>query len=286
MSVPQDVQRYAAEVRRVFERLKPQEIRVETRLYEGDRIHLDHFVEYVSQRDIKRDTEMRFYNKPLIQKRDVAVAVLLDLSGSTADKCPSPGAALPAGARHTASAIPELGGSRAGKTVLEVEKEAAFVLCAGLASLGDSFGVFGFTGTGRENCLFYVLKSLDVAWDMHGIRSLLGAAPGSSTRIGPALRHAGWRLSQWPARTRLLLLITDGKPCDQGYDTETHYAHHDIRKACQENLAQNIHTFCVSTSENTPADMELMFPGGRYLILEDVSRLPAVLSRLYLRLTK
>lgn len=285
-SVPPDVQRYAAEVRSVFERLKPEEIRVETRLHEGDRIHLDHFVEYVSQRDIKRDTEMRFYNKPLIQKRDVAVAVLLDLSGSTADKCPSSAVTVPVGARHSISAIPELGSAKAGKTVLEVEKEAAFVLCAGLASLGDSFGLFGFTGTGRENCLFYKLKPVDEPWDSRSVRSLLGAAPGSSTRIGPALRHTGWRLGQWPAKTRLLLLMTDGRPCDQGYDTETHYAHHDVRKACQENLAKGIHTFCVSTSENTPADMELMFPGGRYLILEDISRLPAVLSRLYLKLTR
>jgi len=269
---------HADRVRRIFERLKPQQVREETRLLEGDSIHLDHFVEYVSQRDVKHDTDMRFYNKPITRKRDVAVALLIDLSGSTAEPCAASGdASPPEGARRA---------PRAARTVLEVEKEAAFVLASGLSALGDSFGVFGFTGTGRENCVFSVFKDFDESWGGRAVASLLGAAAGSSTRIGAALRHAGWKLGRRPARTKLLLLITDGKPCDQGYDVESHYAQHDVHKACQENRQADIHTFCISTAENTPADMELMFPRGRYMIVENIGKLPAALSHAYLRLTR
>jgi nitric oxide reductase activation protein len=275
--VSDDVLRYAAQVRRVFERLRPEEMNVQTRLYEGDEINLDHLLESVVEHRAGRVPDLRVYRKPLVRKRDVAVTVLLDLSGSTADPIHERSRSVPAG---------EVGPADGARTVMDVEKETAYVLAAGLSVLGDRFSVGGFTGTGRENCIYCRFKGFDDPWDREAVRGLLGSAPGSSTRIGAALRHAGWRLGTEPARTRLLLLMTDGKPCDQGYDTESHYAHHDVRKACEENRALGIHTFCVSTSENTPADMELMFPGGRYVILEDISRLPSVLARVYLRLTR
>ncbi len=284
---------FTNQVRRIFERLKPEEVRDETRLREGDDIHLDHFIEFVAQGRIKADTEMRFYTKPITNVRDLAVAILLDLSGSTADSARSPGREPREERRHAtfaphpfAPGLPDTAGLEAEKTVLDIEKEAAFILANGLAALGDTFGVFGFTGSGRENCQFFLLKDFEEPWDPKAERALLSANPGASTRIGAALRHAGWKLARIPAKTRLLLLITDGKPCDQGYETETHYAHHDVRMACRENAEKNIQTFCVSTAENTPADMELMFPNGRYLILDEIARLPAVLARLYLRLTR
>jgi len=37
---------------------------------------------------------------------------------------------------------------------------------------------------------------------------------------------------------------------------------------------------------NSAADLEMMFPRQRYVALEDVSRLPAVLARLYVDLTR
>jgi|GEM_PF-1321248 hypothetical protein len=284
-----DLLGYADQVRRVFESLRPQEAREETRLLDGDSIGFDAFMEYVSQRDVKPNTEMRFYSKPLVRTRDVAVCVLIDLSGSTAEPCEELSASPLAkreGKRAGRFGIADFRPGGVGKTVVEVEKEAAFVLATGLAALGDTFAVSGFTGTGRENCQFVVIKAFEDDWTQSSVRQLLGASPGASTRIGAALRHAGWRMGDVTARTKVLLLITDGKPCDQGYDTANHYAQHDVRKACEENAAAGIHTFCVSTSENTPADMEIMFPRGRYLILSDISRLPGTLSRLYLQLTR
>jgi nitric oxide reductase activation protein len=44
-------------------------------------------------------------------------------------------------------------------------------------------------------------------------------------------------------------------------------------------------TFGISTEENTRADMQIMFPGGRFAILPDIRHLPRVLPRLYVKLT-
>ena len=72
---------------------------------------------------------------------------------------------------------------------------------------------------------------------------------------------------------------------DQGYDPETRYAQYDVRMACEENRKSDILTFCVSTMDNSRADMEIMFPERRFVILKDIGQLPKVLPQLYIRLT-
>ncbi len=244
-------------------------------------------MDYVSPRDIKVDTDKRFYCKPLLRRRDVAVGVLLDLSGSTAQaqaERPAPETASPLSPRRRWE--PTLRKSGGASTVVEVETQAAFALSRGLALLEDPFGIFGFNGAGRQDCRFCLIKDFDEPWGPSVAQALLSVRPSAATRIGAALRHAGRKLRQQTARTKLLLLLTDGKPCDQGYETANGYAQHDVRRACQENLQHGIHTFCVATTANSAADLEMMFPRQRYVALEDVSRLPAVLARLYVDLTR
>jgi nitric oxide reductase NorD protein len=79
--------------------------------------------------------------------------------------------------------------------------------------------------------------------------------------------------------------VTDGKPMDQDYDPATRYAQHDVRMACEEIARQDIHTFAVSTEENSVADMDIMFPHRRFAILPDMQRLPEILPHLYIRMT-
>ena len=72
---------------------------------------------------------------------------------------------------------------------------------------------------------------------------------------------------------------------DQGYDPASRYAQHDVRMACEENSRLGIDTFAISTEENSIADMEIMFPRRRFVILPSIRLLPRVLPQLYLRLT-
>jgi hypothetical protein len=250
----------ARQVRTMFERLKPDLARREKYLAEGDDINTDRLVEYLVDRRHQPCPPVQFYEKPLIQHRDLAVLVLLDLSGSTGQDEPR------------------------GK-VLDVEKQTAVVLGEGLESLGDRFAVCGFSSHGRQQCDFLMFKSFQDAWSPEAIGRLLSAWPRNSTRIGPALRHAGFLLAQEPHRQRLILLVTDGKPMDEGYDPNTGYAQHDVRMACEENEKHEIRTFAISTDENTQADMQLMFPRRRFLILPGLDNLPRMLPEFYLKLT-
>lgn len=257
--LPEDVRSLAAKTRRVFELLRP-EWSKEKWLPEGDAIDVDRLTRFLVLGKREPSPRIDFYEKRMRNRRDMAALILLDVSGSTGQDV------------------------ERGKTI-EIEKRAALILGHGLYTLGDRFAVCGFSGNGREHCEFLVYKDFGETWDRAAMSSVLSAYPRSATRMGAALRHAGYRLSRIPARQRLILLITDGKPTDSGYDPNTRYAQHDVRMACVENRRQEIHTFCVSTLENSRADMEVMFPGRRYAILPDIARLPYVLPRLYVRMT-
>ena len=225
-----------------------------------DLVNSDLLVDYLIQKNLEPSPKIMFYEKPRINTRDLAVLILLDLSGST--------------------------GNDAGSSpILDIEKRSALILAEGLESLGDNFSICGFSGQGRENCEFYIFKSFVEGWESEQIGRVLRARPRSSTRIGVALRHAGFRLTEVEAKHRLIILITDGKPMDSGYDPSNRYAQYDVRMACEENLKQCISTFGISTEENTRADMEIMFHRGKYAILPDIRDLPKILPRLYIRLT-
>lgn len=258
---PTGLAREAARVRRLFERLKPDLANREKYLPDGIEINPDLLLDFVVQRHREPSPPVRFHERPIINRRDLAVQILLDISGST-------GSMLPDSAK-----------------VLDVEKQAAIIFGEGLAALGDRFAVSGFSSNGREHCHYVAYKEFGESWSGAIRARILAATPSGSTRMGPALRHSGYRLSQQPCRQRLILLITDGKPMDSEYDPDTRYAQHDVRMACQENARRDIHTFAISTQDNSLADMEIMFPRRRFVILPDIRSLPGVLPQLYLRLT-
>jgi hypothetical protein len=257
---PEGIDDAVRHVRQAFERLKPELAQKEKRLREGDAINVDRLLDFVVARRHEPSPRVDFYERPLTTRRDLAVLVLLDVSGST-------------------------GGAEGSETIIAIEQRTALIFGEGLSALGDPFALCGFSSNGREDCTYAVYKAFEAPWDGRAVETLLSAVPANSTRMGPALRHSGMKLAQRENRQRLILLITDGKPMDTGYDPQTRYAQYDVRKACEENLRLGVQTFAISTEENTRADMEIMFPRGRFIILPGMRRLPAVLPKLYLKLT-
>ena len=103
--------------------------------------------------------------------------------------------------------------------------------------------------------------------------------------MGPALRHCGRHLERQSSKKKLLLLITDGKPQDEGYSPENWYAQYDVRKACTENRNRGVQTFAIMLNDTNSVEGDVMFPGGRYVVISDVKRLSALLPKIYLSLT-
>src|SRR5436189_4306794 len=65
----------------------------------------------------------------------------------------------------------------------------------------------------------------------------------NNTRLGAAIRHATAKLAKQDARTRLLIVLSDGRPYDHDYG-DARYAREDTREALSERKHTGTRTMC------------------------------------------
>ena len=123
------------------------------------------------------------------------------------------------------------------------------LLMNALETIGDRYGVYGFSGFGRENVEFYVIKEVEELFSDRVKRRMDKVAPLHATRMGPAIRHATTKLANVDAKTKFMFVISDGRPQDRGYSregVEKEYAVQDTRMALME--ARNLDITAGETS--------------------------------------
>ena len=101
--------------------------------------------------------------------------------------------------------------------------------------------------------------------------------PRSYTRMGPAIRHATARLDAVAARTRFLVVVSDGYPQDRDYGPsrgDATYGVADTAKALEEAERLGIVTFCITVDPAGHDYLRVMCPGERYAVIDDVTALP------------
>jgi len=251
-------------VRRAFEALRPEALRRERGLLDGDEIDLDRAIAERIEVRAGGSADGRVYQRRRPRERDVAVAFLVDMSSSTNEVV-----------------------RRGGKRVIEVEKEALVLTCEAVDAIGDACAIWGFSGYGRDQVAFYVAKAFSDEWD-DAARERVGRISWKmENRDGAAIRHATRRMLEWPARVRLLVLLSDGRPLDCGCDHYSdRYAQEDTRMALQEARSQGVHPFCITVDPQGQAYLARMYGDGGYTVISDVEALPERLTRTYRRLTR
>ena len=191
----------------------------------------------------------------------MAVAFLVDMSGSTSRQIES-----------------------GGRRVIDVEKEGLVLLCEALEAVGDQYAIYGYSGQGRHQVDFVILKDFDEFARGRAAQRIGAAAPLHQNRDGAAIRHAARKLMARNARTRLLVLISDGKPLDDGYTDE--YSLQDTKMALREVSTSGIHPFCITVDRDADDYLRRMYGEVRYLVIDNASALPERLPRVYRQLTK
>jgi hypothetical protein len=247
-------------LRRYFETIKPEAFRKQKRQIEGEEMDLDALLEARIEACAGLTPTDRVYIKTEKRLRDVAVAFLLDMSGSTSQTI-----------------------GRTGKRVIDVEKEGLVLLSEALQAVGDAYGIYAFSGQGKDQVEFYILKEFDEdpRW---ALPNRIGAIrPLSQNRDGIAIRHAVYKLLQQPARTKLLILLSDGKPLDTDYAGA--YALQDTKMALREARMRGIHPYCITIDREASQYVSEMYGEVRYTIIDHVLTLPGRLPQIYRRLT-
>ncbi len=285
-----------ARIRKQFELVVPEMYRKQKRLEDGEEQDLDAVLEAVIDMKIGITPDEKVYWRRNKTERSVSVAFLLDMSASTAEaideaKKPTDDWGAPDDPVEYMVWLRSRraeGLRRSYKRIIDVEKEGIVLLVNALETLGDTYGIYGFSGYGRENVEFYVIKDLEERFSENVPRRIDRIAPLHATRMGPAIRHAAQKLAEVDSKSRFLFLISDGRPQDRGYSregVEKEYAVHDTRQALIEAKRMGITPFCLTVDKSGHDYLKTMMEDFSYEVLPDISMLPMRLPQLYRALT-
>lgn len=252
--------RHKALIRDLTRRLGAHRSRLESldRQPDGEDIDLRALVDEHAARQAGHGGNTRLYTRRAKRRRDFATTVLIDLSLSSDSWVD-------------------------GQRVLDVARDAAFVLGEVTKSFGDRIQILAFASHTRNHCRVWEICGWHEDWSIGSAR--LGALePQGYTRIGPALRHATAELASQKADARLLLLLSDGKPTD--YDRyEGRYGIADVRHALHEAERAGISPHALAVDRMACDYLPAMFGSRGWHILPHPNRLPEVLTTVYGRLT-
>jgi nitric oxide reductase NorD protein len=260
-------------IRHQFQLMKPEDL---TRVFnelDGEEFDLNAVVDYVIDRRAARvgsgQQSERLYTKRLRRQRDVAVSFLLDQSSSTA---------------RTIGRHPLQPYTHPGRRIIEIEKEGLVLMSEALEAVGDIYSINGFTSEGRRNVKFFVVKDFGEHYSDEVKQRIGGITYQNNTRLGAAIRHATARLVRQESRTRLLIVLSDGRPYDHDYG-DARYAREDTREALRQAKTQGVIPFCITIDRESESELRDLYGEVGYTIIDDVLSLPERLPGIYRRLT-
>ena len=256
-------------IRHQFQLMRPENLTRVANEVDGEEFDLNAVIDYVIDRRADGHQSERIYTKRLRRRRDVAVSFLLDQSSSTA---------------RTIGRHPLQPYTRPGRRIIEIEKEGLVLMSEALEAVGDVYSINGFTSEGRRNVKFYVVKDFDEKYNDEVKGRIGGINYQNNTRLGAAIRHATARLAKQDARTRLLIVLSDGRPYDHDYG-DARYAREDTREALRQAKTEGITPFCITIDRESEAELRDLYGEIGYTIIDDVLSLPERLPGIYRRLT-
>ena len=264
--------RYAgviSSVRYQFQLLRPENLRRIRGEVDGEDFDLQAVIDYALDKRSTGLIDDRLYTRKLRRERDVAVSFLLDMSSSTA---------------RTISRFPNKPYTQPGQRIIDIEKEGLVLMSEALEAVGDLYAIQGFTSEGRRNVKFYMIKDFSEPYSSEIERRIGGITYQNNTRLGAAIRHAGAKLASRDARTRLLIVLSDGRPYDHDYG-DSRYAREDTRIALRQARLAGITPFCITIDRESEEQLRDMYGEVGYTIIDDVMTLPERLPGIYTRLT-
>jgi hypothetical protein len=233
----------------------------------GDDLDLDACVEAMTDLRAGVEPTDRVFVSVHERRRDVAVAIALDLSSSTAERLP---------------------GVSPVKRILDLQRDAVSLLLEALDQVGDAYGIFGFSSGGRDDVRVSVVKGLDERRTPAMLARLAGLVPDHTTRMGPPIRHLTSLLSRTDAATKILLIVSDGRPYDLDYGQQygdaavLSYAVADTARALSEARTSGVRPYLVTVDPAGGDYLATMCDPQEYHVITDALDLPNALASLYL----
>ncbi len=193
---------------------------------QGDDIDVDAAVEARVELLAGSAPDEAVYVDSLRRRRDLAVLVLLDVSGSSSEA------------------------GTFGQTVHEQQREAAAALTVALHELGDRVALYAYQSQGRDAVHMLPVKRFDDNINALVMQRLGSLVPGSYSRLGAAIRHGTAIITEKAGTSRrLLVVLSDGLAYDHGYERD--YGAADARRALGEARRRGIGCLCLTIGAAT-----------------------------------
>ena len=227
------------------------------RRVQGDDIDIDAVVEARVELMAGSRPDEAVYLESLRRRRDLAVLLLLDTSGSAAE----PGAT--------------------GQTVHAQQRAAAAALTVALHDLGDRVALYAYHSQGRAAVHLVPVKRFEDDLDTLVMRRLHGLVPSAYSRLGAAIRHgAGVLEDRGGTSRRLLVVLSDGLAYDHGY--EPVYGAADARHALGEARRRGTGCLCLSIGASTDAEtLRRVFGSAAHATIPGTEQLSQAIGPLF-----
>lgn len=251
----------AYRIKQIIDLLTPEGVQRVRNMEDGDEIDLNAAIDAMVAIRMGEQPNPRITMRNVLNTRDLAVVVLMDLSESTNEMVKG-----------------------SDKTILQLTREAATLVSTAINGIGDPFALHGFASDGRHDVQYYRFKDFNQHFDDDAKARLAGMQGGLSTRMGAAMRHAGQHLLKQPERRKLLLLVTDGEPSDID-ERDPQHLRHDTKKAVEELYGKGVLSYCLTLDPYADSYVKRIFGENHYTIIDNVQRLPEKLPQLFASLT-
>jgi nitric oxide reductase NorD protein len=224
---------------------------------QGDDIDVDAAVEARVEMLVGRTPDEAVYLDNLRRRRDLAVLVLLDVSGSSAEA------------------------GTFGQTVHEQQRAAATALTVALHELGDRVALYAYQSQGRSAVHVMPVKRFDDSLNALVMQRLGSLTPGAYSRLGAAIRHGTSVISEKAGTSRrLLVVLSDGLAYDHGY--ERVYGAADARRALSEARRQGIGCLCLTIGAATDTgELSRVFGSAAHASIPKPRQLADVIGPLF-----
>jgi nitric oxide reductase NorD protein len=228
---------------------------------EGDEIDINAAIRAMMDIKLGILPDDRIMMSSLRKTRDIAVLVLLDLSGSANQKI------------HGQD-----------YTVLQLTRKVCVLFADAIEAVGDPLAIHGFNSNGRHDVDYFRFKDFDQPYDDVSKAKIAGMAGDRSTRLGAAIRHATHHLNEYKSSKKLLMTITDGAPADIDMP-DRHYLRYDLKHAVIEAQQSGIHTYCIGLDPKADEYISRIFGARNYMVVDHVKYLPEKMLMIYAVLT-
>lgn len=224
---------------------------------QGDDIDVDAAVEARVETLAGSTPDEAVYLDSLRRRRDLAVLVLLDVSGSAAEA------------------------GTFGHTVHEQQRATAAALTIALHELGDRVALYAYQSQGRSAVSLLPVKRFDDNFDAMVMRRLSSLTPGAYSRLGAAVRHGTAVMTEKAGTSRrLLVVLSDGLAYDHGY--ERLYGAADVRRALGEARREGIGCLCLTIGAATDSgELARVFGSAAHASIPKPAQLADVIGPLF-----